>query len=135
MQTKAGVPMAVHRLATTSAPAKITSKTKGKGKQVQRVSRHRRDIVSEFEAYFGSDNTKLENWQMVCRDVGIQGELKSITACRKVLFPVTSTKNHRHSSVCEATKLIKSPLNIVGIIQSLGEHLRPYRRTKNQGSC
>ena len=42
-----------------------------------------KNIVREFERYFGSD-TKLENWVRLCRDVGIEGELPSITKCKQV---------------------------------------------------
>ncbi|KAL0474909.1 hypothetical protein QR685DRAFT_511164 [Neurospora intermedia] len=43
-------------------------------------------IVGEFARYFG-DNT-LENWQRLCRDIGIHKELPSITKCREVLRSV-----------------------------------------------
>jgi hypothetical protein len=42
-----------------------------------------KNIVREFERYFGND-TKLENWVRLCRDVGIEGELTSINKCRQV---------------------------------------------------
>lgn len=41
-------------------------------------------IVGEFARYFG-ENT-LENWQRLCRDIGIHKELPSITKCREVRF-------------------------------------------------
>ncbi|KAL2023187.1 hypothetical protein VTK56DRAFT_3310 [Thermocarpiscus australiensis] len=40
-------------------------------------------IVREFENYFGSGT--LEDWQRLCRDVGLGGDLGSITKCRKAL--------------------------------------------------
>lgn len=42
-----------------------------------------KNIVREFERYFGND-TKLENWVRLCRDVGIEGELSSISNCKQV---------------------------------------------------
>lgn len=45
---------------------------------------HKRDIVSEFNDYFGTVSN-LANWQMLCRDVGVEEELTSITQCRKEL--------------------------------------------------
>jgi hypothetical protein len=42
-----------------------------------------RNIVAEFDEYFGNES-KLENWQRLCRDVGIEDEPRSITKCRKV---------------------------------------------------
>ncbi|KAK3355676.1 hypothetical protein B0H65DRAFT_55116 [Neurospora tetraspora] len=43
-------------------------------------------IVSDFARYFG-ENT-LENWQRLCRDIGIKKEPPSITKCREVLKSV-----------------------------------------------
>ncbi|KAL2259467.1 hypothetical protein VTK26DRAFT_6849 [Humicola hyalothermophila] len=40
-------------------------------------------IVREFEKYFGTGT--LEDWQRLCRDIGIGGDLSSITKCRKAL--------------------------------------------------
>ncbi|KAL2165125.1 hypothetical protein VTH06DRAFT_421 [Thermothelomyces fergusii] len=40
-----------------------------------------RNIVQEFEAYFGAGT--LQDWQRLCRDVGLGGDLPSITQCRK----------------------------------------------------
>lgn len=44
-----------------------------------------RPIVEEFNTYFGAGT--LQDWQRLCRDVGINGDLPSITQCRKVSFP------------------------------------------------
>ncbi|KAG0650621.1 hypothetical protein D0Z07_2210 [Hyphodiscus hymeniophilus] len=46
--------------------------------------RGRRDIVAEFERYFGNE-TNLANWQRLCHDVGIAEQLRSINQCRKAL--------------------------------------------------
>jgi hypothetical protein len=40
-------------------------------------------IVTEFDVYFG-EATKLENWQKLCTDLGIEGPPPSIKQCRKV---------------------------------------------------
>lgn len=39
-------------------------------------------IVKRFDKYFGSGT--LEDWQRLCRDVGLEGSYGSITQCRKV---------------------------------------------------
>lgn len=41
-----------------------------------------RKIVDEFNRYFG-DGT-LENWQRLCRDIGIEDDLPSVKQCRLV---------------------------------------------------
>ncbi|KAH6704021.1 hypothetical protein BKA61DRAFT_680265 [Leptodontidium sp. MPI-SDFR-AT-0119] len=41
-------------------------------------------VVAEFARYFGSED-KLENWQRLCRDVGIEDVPGSITKCRLAL--------------------------------------------------
>ena len=43
----------------------------------------KRDIASEFNDYFGTVSN-LANWQMLCRDVGVEEGLASITQCKKV---------------------------------------------------
>ncbi|KAL2139996.1 hypothetical protein VTI28DRAFT_4426 [Corynascus sepedonium] len=45
-----------------------------------------RRIVEEFNTYFGAGT--LQDWQRLCRDVGINGDLPSITQCRKALKTV-----------------------------------------------
>lgn len=40
-----------------------------------------RAIVQEFDAYFGAGS--LDDWQRLCRDVGLDGDYSSITQCRK----------------------------------------------------
>ncbi|KAH8773889.1 hypothetical protein F5882DRAFT_300108 [Hyaloscypha sp. PMI_1271] len=45
------------------------------------------NIVDAFDRYFGND-LKLENWQRLCRDVGIDSELPSIRKCKQALRPV-----------------------------------------------
>ncbi|KAL5320296.1 hypothetical protein ACEPPN_011097 [Leptodophora sp. 'Broadleaf-Isolate-01'] len=50
-------------------------------------------VVAEFARYFGSED-KLENWQRLCRDVGIEDVPGSITKCRLVRFSTTRTKDN-----------------------------------------
>ena len=51
-------------------------------REQQKLNR-KRDIVGEFSRYFGEE-TKLANWQRLCRDVGIEDGLQSVTKCREV---------------------------------------------------
>lgn len=41
-------------------------------------------IVGDFSRYFGEDT--LENWQRLCRDIGINKDLPNIKTCKKVRF-------------------------------------------------
>ncbi|KAK4105539.1 hypothetical protein N658DRAFT_503664 [Parathielavia hyrcaniae] len=50
-----------------------------------RKKKHR-SIVQEFDDYFGTGT--LEDWQRLCRDVGLDGYYGSITQCRKALRTV-----------------------------------------------
>ncbi|AEO53546.1 hypothetical protein MYCTH_2114467 [Thermothelomyces thermophilus ATCC 42464] len=45
-----------------------------------------RVIVQEFDDYFGTGT--LQDWQRLCRDVGLSGDLPSISQCRKALKTV-----------------------------------------------
>ncbi|KAK3906800.1 hypothetical protein C8A05DRAFT_29346 [Staphylotrichum tortipilum] len=45
-----------------------------------------RAIVREFDEYFGTGT--LDDWQRLCRDVGLAGYYPSITQCRKALRTV-----------------------------------------------
>lgn len=40
--------------------------------------------ASEFVRHYGREETKLENWQNLCREVRVEGDISSITKCRKV---------------------------------------------------
>ncbi|CCC06009.1 hypothetical protein SMACR_00225 [Sordaria macrospora] len=40
-------------------------------------------IVGDFSRYFGEDT--LENWQRLCRDIGINKDLPNIKTCKKIL--------------------------------------------------
>ncbi|KAE9381960.1 hypothetical protein N431DRAFT_476696 [Stipitochalara longipes BDJ] len=77
---------------TSSVAADLASLTIG-GVSVQSTPQPRpggtriKNIISEFDRYFGND-TKLENWQRLCGDVGVDGELLSIRKCKQALIPV-----------------------------------------------
>ncbi|KAK3310037.1 uncharacterized protein B0T15DRAFT_386951 [Chaetomium strumarium] len=43
-------------------------------------------IVQEFNDYFGTGT--LDDWQRLCQDIGLEGDLSSITRCRKALRTV-----------------------------------------------
>jgi len=45
-----------------------------------------RAIVQEFDDYFGTGS--LDDWQRLCRDVGLDGNYSSITQCRKASIPL-----------------------------------------------
>jgi len=68
-------------------------------REQQKLNR-KRDIVGEFSRYFG-EKTKLANWQRLCRDVGIEDGLQSVTKCREVgiNFPFPSTLSSQFSTV------------------------------------
>ncbi|KAH6650690.1 hypothetical protein F5144DRAFT_589113 [Chaetomium tenue] len=40
-----------------------------------------RNIAAEFNTYFGAGT--VQDWQRLCRDVGLTGNYTSITQCRK----------------------------------------------------
>lgn len=56
--------------------------------------RYRRErasfLASEFNIHYGSNATKLENWQALCIELGICDSIGSITQCRKVSNLLTS---------------------------------------------
>lgn len=43
----------------------------------------RNTVATEFARYFGSED-KLENWQRLCRDVGIEDVPQSLKKCKQV---------------------------------------------------
>ncbi|TVY81179.1 hypothetical protein LSUE1_G004912 [Lachnellula suecica] len=45
------------------------------------MARKKRNVVAEFDRYFGDDN--LHNWQRMCSDIGLDGDLSSINKCKK----------------------------------------------------
>jgi hypothetical protein len=42
--------------------------------------------ATQFEVYYGADATKLEKWQELCKDVGIEPIPPSIKKCKKVRY-------------------------------------------------
>jgi hypothetical protein len=48
-----------------------------------RKKSNKRNIVREFADYFGNESN-LANWQMLCSDLDIEGDLSSITKCKDV---------------------------------------------------
>jgi len=74
-------------------------------------------IVTRWVEYFGEES-KLENWQKLCHDLGVYPVPTSLTKCRKVclpsIFPYTSIStrtdfNVKHTGIEEG---------------HLGEHIR-----------
>lgn len=56
-------------------------------RDTKRYRRERSDFLgSEFSKHYGSDATKLENWQSLCMELDIGRSIESITKCRKVRF-------------------------------------------------
>jgi len=49
----------------------------------KKPKKNKRNIADEFDRYFGNAS-ELENWQRLCRDVGVQGDLPSMKQCRLV---------------------------------------------------
>jgi hypothetical protein len=49
----------------------------------KKPKKNKRNIADEFDRYFGNAS-KLENWQRLCKDVGVQGDLPSVKQCRMV---------------------------------------------------
>ncbi len=55
-----------------------------------------RSIVREFDAYFGTGT--LDDWQRLCRDVGLTRDYPSITQCRKVQYTrVVSSRGEQNA--------------------------------------
>jgi hypothetical protein len=44
-------------------------------------------FTSEFGVHFGTEATKLENWQALCLELEIHSPIQSISQCRKVRKP------------------------------------------------
>ncbi|KAJ4322814.1 hypothetical protein N0V94_002195 [Neodidymelliopsis sp. IMI 364377] len=67
----------------------------------QRKKRRVEAIAGEIDALYGTDVTKLEKWQELCRDVEIEPIPQSITKCRQALSKVyvnlVNLINHRRS--------------------------------------
>jgi hypothetical protein len=70
---------------TQNTSIKFKSKRKQEKQEQRRKDNLKRDIVSEFDSYFGGD-TKLANWKRLCADIGIEEELTSLNRCRQVFL-------------------------------------------------
>lgn len=84
-----------------------------------------RNIVKEFGDYFGNES-KLANWQMLCSDVGIEGDLSSLNKCKAVRNSPPHTNPVKHDS--RGNGLSLTICHLTGPQEGLGEHLRPDRR-------
>lgn len=86
-------------------------------KKVNLVSVRSNEITAQnFADRYGKDETKLEAWQMLCRDVGV-GEGPSVTQCKKVgLLPYL----HMLSVGYELTPL----QNLKGVFVNLVDFMR-----------
>lgn len=68
----------------THSPDKVSYPIKPSKNSPQKKTETRAERANrEFNEYFGN-TTKLENWQRLCRDLGIEPVPGSITKCRKV---------------------------------------------------
>ena len=65
-----------------SSPSDIATRV---GRLSLEQNPRKRNIVKEFDSYFGNTND-LANWQRLCYDLDIEGDLPSISKCRKVCF-------------------------------------------------
>lgn len=73
-------------------------------------------LVSQFDAHFGTDATKLENWQALCVEVKIQSPIESISQCRKVM--TTSSIFPRYNNAKSEKALAKVHVNLVDLVDS-----------------
>jgi hypothetical protein len=67
------------------APSHPSDISTGVGRLSLEQNPRKRNIVKEFDSYFGN-TSDLANWQRLCHDLGIEGELPSISKCKKVCF-------------------------------------------------
>lgn len=74
----------------TTSPSVANGTTLKTYKQERKDNYQRKqNIVGEFARYFGEE-TKLENWQRLCRDVGVDYSLSSVRQCRVVSTLISS---------------------------------------------
>ena len=74
-------------------------------------------LVSQFDAHFGTDATKLENWQALCVELGIRSPIESITQCRKVIPKIFHHFSRYYKTNCEKA-LSKVHVNLVDLVDS-----------------
>ncbi|KAK4193331.1 hypothetical protein QBC35DRAFT_102937 [Podospora australis] len=73
--------------AENGKPASLKRRHLVMDSQASLVSDKDRDVAAEFDTYFGSAS-KLENWQRLCADIGLEGDFGSLTKCRRALRKV-----------------------------------------------
>ncbi|KAG9206823.1 hypothetical protein G6514_000110 [Epicoccum nigrum] len=61
----------------------VGAATKNEKKDIQK-----RALTSEIKFHYGASISKLDRWQELCKEVGIEKTPTSITQCQKVLKPV-----------------------------------------------
>jgi hypothetical protein len=65
---------------------RLAREMKWKGGSKKYKSERSNFLESEFGIHFGTDATKLENWQALCIELKIHNPIQSINQCRKVRF-------------------------------------------------
>ncbi len=110
----------------------------------------RKIIVREFERYFG-DTSKLDNWQRLCGDVGLDDDLPSISKCRVVSQTLFALQNlprlicwpYRHSKKygstftillmqCETTLVLRSDFEASRLLQTTQLERRRFSRGRRR---
>ncbi|KAI9048265.1 hypothetical protein LZ554_008060 [Drepanopeziza brunnea f. sp. 'monogermtubi'] len=102
--------------------------------KAQNPKKPRRDIVDQFSRYFGNES-KVANWVRLCRDVGIQEDLKSIRQCKLALRKVWVNIYDLIDAVdAEKTppKLFKSERALSNYTMNTGK-IYPKRKAKEGG--
>ncbi|EFR04891.1 hypothetical protein MGYG_07893 [Nannizzia gypsea CBS 118893] len=84
--------------------------------------------VSEFSKHYGTEASKLQNWQSLCREVGLS-EPKTITQCKKV-YRVFSQLLRLMLKISKA--LAKVHVNIIDLIDArrTGAPVTIFRRVQ-----
>lgn len=89
-------------------------------------------LESEFAIHFGTDATKLENWQALCLELKIQIPIRSIKQCRKVgIIPRRLSSSSIFSCwICQA--LAKVHVNLVDLVDSrrTGKEVKQFASQK-----
>ena len=86
--------------------------------------------MTEFDGYFGED-TKLENWQRLCRDVGIDDDLPSINKCKQVCPRFWIDEITADNCAVKALKGVW--VNIYDLVHAVRTNTTPPRRFQSQG--
>lgn len=60
-------------------------------------------VTAHFDTNYGTNDSKLEAWQQLCRDIGVNDKGTSVTQCKKVrLCPVIIETTVKHIMHCYA---------------------------------